>query len=64
MKFGIEIFGAGKIHWYFDTASLDKIVAINAKMMQDHEFTGLLERAKGLWFEGDLEDTVLAQLSL
>lgn len=60
MKFGIEIFGAGKIHWYADTDSLDKLTAINAKMMQDREYIGLLEKGRGLWLEGALKDTVVA----
>jgi len=59
MKFGVEIFGSGKIHWYCDTDSLDKLTAINAKMMQDREYNGLLEKAKGLWLEGGLKDTVV-----
>lgn len=60
MKFGIEIFGAGKIHWCFDTDSLDKITAINGKMLQDGEYIGLLEKGRGLWLDGALKDTVVA----
>jgi hypothetical protein len=59
MKFGIEIFGEGKIHWYIDTDSLDKLTAINGKLMQDREYNGLLEKARSLWLEGGLKDTVV-----
>jgi hypothetical protein len=59
MKFGIETFGTGNIHWHFDTDSLDKISAMNAKLMQDREYTGLLEKHRGLWVEGSLKDTLV-----
>lgn len=58
-KFGIEIFGAARIHWYHDTDSLDKLTGINAKLMQDREYIGLLEKGRGLWLEGALKDTVV-----
>ena len=60
MKFGMEIFGAGKIHWHLETDSLDKITAINAKVMQDPEYQALLEKGKDLWLEGSLKDTLVA----
>ena len=60
MKFGMEIFGAGKIHWHLETDSLDKITAINAKVMQDREYQALLEKGQGLWLEGGLKDTLVA----
>ena len=60
MKFGIEIFGAGKIHWYFDTDSLDKITAVNAKLLQDRAYIELLEKTKAIWVEGGLRDSVVA----
>lgn len=59
MKFGIETFGTSNIHWHFDTDSLDKISAVNTKLMQDQEYLGLLEKAKGLWVEGSLKDTLV-----
>jgi hypothetical protein len=59
LKFGSELFGKGRIHWHFDTDSLDKITAVNAKMMQDREYLGLLEKAKALWLEGSNKDTIV-----
>ena len=59
MKFGMEIFGAGKIHWHFDTDSLDKISAVNTKLMQDREYIGLLEKFKSICVEGSLKDTLV-----
>ena len=59
MKFGMEIFGAGKIHWHLETDSLDKSTAINAKLMQDRDYQALLEKGQGLWLEGSLKDTLV-----
>jgi hypothetical protein len=60
LKFGMELFGDAKIHWHFDTDSLDKATAVNAKMMQDREYAGMLEKAKVLWLDGGLKDTIVA----
>lgn len=59
IKFGIELFGTAKVYWFFDTDSLDKLTATNAKMSQDREYLGLLEKSKSLWLEGGLKDTVV-----
>jgi len=59
MKFGAEIFGAPRVHFYFDADSLDKLVQVNAALMQDRDFLGISERAKGLWVEGSLQDTIV-----
>jgi hypothetical protein len=59
IKFGMELFGTPKVHWFFDTDSLDRISASNARMSQDREYIGLLEKSKNLWLEGGLEDTVV-----
>ena len=59
MKYGTELFGECKIHWHFDIDSLDKGTAIAAKLMQDREYAGMLEKSKGLWLEGSLKDTIV-----
>jgi len=37
MKVGVELFGTGTIHWYYDLESLDKSVQLNATLLQDRE---------------------------
>jgi len=32
MKVGVELFGTGSIHWYYDLDSLDKSVQLNATL--------------------------------
>lgn len=58
--FGMEIFGASKIHWHLETDSLDKITAMNAKLMQDREYQALLQKGQDLWLEASLKDTLVA----
>jgi hypothetical protein len=60
--YGMELFGAAKIHWYFDTDSLDKFTAMNAKMMQDREYLALVAKGEGVWIEGAMKDTIVALL--
>ncbi len=59
LKFGAELFGKGRIHWHFDTDSLDKITALNAKMMQDRDYQALLDKGKALWLEGSNKDSII-----
>src|SRR5512136_2136349 len=59
LKYGAELFGKCKIHWHFDSDSLDKITAVNAKLMQDRDYGSLLEKSKILWVEGSLKDKVV-----
>ncbi len=59
LKFGAELFGEGRIHWHFDTDSLDKITAVNAKMLQDRDYQALLEKGKSLWLEGSFKDGIV-----
>jgi hypothetical protein len=54
VRYGMELFGKGRIHWHFDTDSLDKITAINGKMVQEtgREFKppfGTRNRSYGNW---------------
>jgi hypothetical protein len=41
------------------SGSLDKITAINAKMMQDRDYLAMLEKAKALWLEGSYKDSIV-----
>jgi hypothetical protein len=59
MKFGAELFGAPRVHFYFDADSLDKLVQLNASLMKDSDYLGITEKAKGLWVEGSLQDTIV-----
>ena len=60
LKYGVDLFGKGRIHWHFDADSLDKITGMNARMMQDRDYQGLLAKGKSLWLEGSYEDTIVA----
>ena len=59
MKFGVELFGKARIHWYYDIESLDKGVALNAALLQDREYAEMLSKASGLWVEGAIKDTIV-----
>jgi hypothetical protein len=59
LKYGAELFGKGRVHWHFDADSLDKITAVNAKMLQDRDYQGLLEKGKALWLEGSQKDSIV-----
>ena len=60
MKFGVELFGAPSVHWYFDTDSLDKSVQVNAALLQDREFCEMLDKSKALWTDGSTKDTIVS----
>jgi hypothetical protein len=60
MRFGVELFGTSTIHWYFDTESLDKSVQVNAALLQDREFCEMLDKAKALWTDGRIKDTIVS----
>ncbi len=59
MKFGVEMFGQSCIHWYFESDSIDKMSQVNAALMKDREYLGMLDRVKGVWVEGSMKDTVV-----
>jgi len=63
MKFGVELFGAPSVHWYFDIESLDKSVQVNAALLQDREFCEMLNNAKVLWTDGGTKDTIVSLVS-
>ncbi len=60
MKFGIEMFGAPRVHWHFESDSLDKMHQLNIKLTQDREYLGMLEKFKDVWADASMRDTILA----
>ena len=60
MKHGVEIFGKHTIYWHFESNSVDMMIELNAKLMQDKEYQALLEKYKDVWVEGSLKDTLVA----
>ena len=62
LRFGIRLFGNSDLFWQFEIDSVDKITALNAKLMQDREYLALLDRAKELWVDGSMQDTIVASL--
>lgn len=59
MKFGIEMFGDACVHWYFENESLDKMTQVNAALLKDRDYLGMLDKVKGIWVEGSLKDTIV-----
>ncbi len=59
LKYGAELFGKCRIHWHFDSDSLDKMSALNAKLLQDRDFQALQQKSTVLWVEGSLQDSVV-----
>ena len=60
MMFGAELYGSPKVHWHFDIDSLDKMQQLNAKLMVDREYLGLLDKFKENWVEGSMKDTLVS----
>ncbi len=59
MKFGVEIFGRPSLHWYFESDSVDKMTQVNAALLKDRDYLGMLEKVKGVWVEGSMKDTIV-----
>jgi len=59
MKFGVEIFGQASVHWYFEGDSIDKMTQVNAALLKDRDYTGMLDRVKHIWVEGSIKDTIV-----
>ncbi len=59
MKHGIEVFGKQTVHWHFEADSIDKMLEMNARLMQDRDYSALLEKYKDVWVEGSLKDTLV-----
>ena len=59
LKYGVSMFSGATLHWFFQTDSVDKITALNAKLMQDREYAAMLVKAKDLWVDGSFRDTLV-----
>ncbi len=59
VQYGVESFAGAVLHWHLQTDSIDKLTALNAKLMQDREYGALLMKAKDLWVDGTFKDTVV-----
>lgn len=59
MHFGVEAFNQACIHWFLDFESVDKAMAMNRAMLQDHAYQKMLDQAQTLWLEGSLRDTLV-----
>ena len=59
VKAGMEMYGHLNIHWQFETDSLDKISAINTKLLQDKGYFALIEKGKDYWVQGSLKDRIV-----
>ncbi|HEX8790989.1 MAG TPA: hypothetical protein VF765_08545 [Polyangiaceae bacterium] len=59
LKTGLELFGTPTVHWHFETDSLDKISALNQKLLQDRTYIAMLEKAKPYWMDGSLKDEIV-----
>jgi hypothetical protein len=57
MRFGAEGFDKSRVHWFYDFENADKSAALGQSLLQDAEYNALLNKAKGLWLDGSLEDT-------
>ena len=60
MKFGIELFSGARVHWHFESDSLDKMLQLNSKLLQDREYWGMVEKARGRWVEGAAKDSIVS----
>ena len=59
MKCGVELFGTGSVHWFYDLESLDKSVQLNAALLQDREYIEMVNKSRGLWVDGSFRDTIV-----
>jgi hypothetical protein len=59
MKAGMQMFGGLALYWQFDVDSLDKLSALNTKLVQDKTYLAMLDKAKDLWVPGSLKDVVV-----
>lgn len=59
MRFGTEVFGHARIHWFMDFDSVDASIAMNQNMLMDTDYQALLSKGKDLWVEGSLKDRLV-----
>lgn len=63
MSFGVELFGGTRLHWYFDTESLDKPVQLMRTLLEDREYSHMLDKSKSIWIDGGTKDTIVSLIA-
>ena len=56
---GMELYGSMNIHWHLESDSLDKLSALNGKLIEDKNYWSMIEKGKEYWLDGSLKDTVV-----
>lgn len=59
VKVGVELFGHARVHWSYTAPTLEKLEAVNAKLIQDQKYFAMIESVKELWVDGSLKDTII-----
>ena len=59
MRFGVEQYGAPRVHWHFDVDSLDAMQKMNSALMEDRDYIGMLTKVRDTWVDGGLKDTLV-----
>lgn len=59
LRVGMEMFGGLNLHWFYEVDSLEKITALNMKLMEDKSYWAMLEKGKEFWIDGSLKDSIV-----
>ena len=59
VKFGVELFGSPRIHWYYDLDSLDQSAKLDAALLKDADYEKILKKNEDLWVDESMHDTVV-----
>jgi len=59
MKFGVELFGEPRIHWYYDLESLDDSAKLNTTLLDDDDYEKMLKKSEELWVDESMHDTIV-----
>lgn len=60
MMMGTQLFSKLKIHWVFDTDSLDGMMLLSSKLAQDASYWEMMGKLKPLVLEGSVKEKVIA----
>lgn len=61
VKTGVELFGTPRLHWDFETDSLDKVAALNAKLL-DRDYQARLEKGRSLFLDCSMKDSNISMI--
>ncbi len=59
MKFGVELFGEPRIHWYYDLESLDDSAKLNTTLLDDDDYEKMLKKSEELCVDKSMHDTIV-----